>query len=218
MAALPSTNNSLLVLVLDGVYRQQCAKKLVRLLKKREGVISVSIHLPTRAAFIEYRPKSVSKSEIHQTIREAGYGVLAQTDRHSTDPELALLAVQRELARYRTRTVAAIALWGAFVFTDSFDFSDYTLWLMATALVFWAGAHFHKGALRALKTFSPDLNLLASLSALLIYAQGTLTLATRSLSLDQPHQPYWLQLAALIALTNLGRLLEKQALASQARA
>ena len=212
------SDRSLLVLVLDGVYRQPCAKRVVRRLERLPGVSSVSIHLQTHTAFIEYQPSAVSAGQMHQAIKEAGYGVLAQTDRHSTDPALALLAVQNELARYRTRTVAAVLLWAAFVFTDAFQFSVYSLWMLATALVLWCASHFHRGALRALKTLSPDLNLLVSVSSLLIYLQGTAASVARFMSLDQPYHTYWAQLAAIVALTNFGLLLEKQALSSQARA
>ena len=166
------TDRALLVLVLDGVYRQPCARRVTRRLEKLPGVLAVSIHLPTRAAFIEYQPSLAQPQRLHQAIQEAGYGVLAQTDRHSTDPALALLAVQKEIARYRTRTAASVLLWAAFVFTNAFQFSVYSLWLLATALVFWGGIHFLKGGLRAIKTLSPDLNLLVSVSALVIYAHG----------------------------------------------
>ena len=47
---------------------------------------------------------------------------------------------------------------------------------------------------------------------------GTAASATRFMSLEQSYNTYWPQLAAIIALTNFGRLLEKQTLSSQARA
>lgn len=217
MPASPRTDSALLIAVLDGVYRQPCARRVARRLEKIQGVLAVSIHLPTRSAFIEYDPALTGPAAFQAAIKEAGYGTLASTDRHSADPGLALLAVNRELARYRYRTAASILLWGAFVFAGALQFSVYSAWLLATVLVFWCGAHFHRGALRAVKTLSPDINLLVSFSSLLIYAQGTAAMATRYLSLERDYSVYWPELAALIALTNLGQLLERQAASSHAK-
>eukprot|EP00817_Percolomonadidae_sp_ATCC50343_P006597 CAMPEP_0117424632 /NCGR_PEP_ID=MMETSP0758-20121206/5014_1 /TAXON_ID=63605 /ORGANISM="Percolomonas cosmopolitus, Strain AE-1 (ATCC 50343)" /LENGTH=1148 /DNA_ID=CAMNT_0005208531 /DNA_START=395 /DNA_END=3841 /DNA_ORIENTATION=+ len=87
---------------------------------------------------------------------------------------------------------------------------NFLLFIMVTPVQFWAGLHFHTSALRALKHFSADMNVLISLATTVAYFSSTF-MFIYSVALFKPVHVSFETAAMVIAFQSLGKYLESLA-------
>lgn len=195
------------VIPLEGVHCASCVARIEKGLNAMPGVARVSVNLPSKTAFLAYDPAQVGQAAIGEKIEALGYKMLAFTESAGAAENTALLELEREKGLMLKRFVLGLFLTG-FLLTDHFfDYSDYTM-LTAAALAWWfAGKHFHRGFLRALKARSADMNTLVSLSTSVTFFYGVFVTLFPAASSAHVHAQ-WHEVAMLITFINLGRWLE----------
>lgn len=62
-----------------GMSCASCAAKVEKALKQKEGVTNAHVNIAVEKATIDYNSNEVKKEELEKTIRDLGYGVLAET-------------------------------------------------------------------------------------------------------------------------------------------
>lgn len=222
------------VLPVEGISCASCVEKIESALKKKDGVISVSLNFATERATVEFLPAVISLDEIIDTIKGLGYGV-AETG--GVEAEDIVAREEREkraaLRRLWTRFVTGLTLTiGVFAFT----YPEYSgihsllglskkqyLWIqliLATPVQFWCGYDFHRGMLVALRHRSADMNTLISVGTFAAYLYSlTVTLfPDYFISRGFPIDAYFDTAAAIITLILLGRFLEARAKAQTSQA
>ncbi len=222
------------VLPVEGISCASCVEKIEGALKKKDGVISVSLNFATERATVEFLPAVISLDEIIDTIKGLGYGV-AETGGVEAEDIVAREEQEKRAALRRlwTRFVTGLTLTiGVFAFT----YPEYSgihsllglskkqyLWIqliLATPVQFWCGYDFHRGMLVALRHRSADMNTLISVGTFAAYLYSlTVTLfPDYFISRGFPIDAYFDTAAAIITLILLGRFLEARAKAQTSQA
>ncbi len=64
---------------ITGMSCASCAAKVEKALQHQEGVINANVNIAVEKATISYNPNEVKKEQLESTIKDLGFGVLAET-------------------------------------------------------------------------------------------------------------------------------------------
>ena len=205
--AVPTIRFKKAVIPLEGVHCASCVARIEKGLNAMPGVARVSVNLPSKTAFLAYDPAQVDAAAISAKIENLGYKALAFTESAGAAENTALQELDREKTMFFRRFLLALLLTGLLLLGDMLAFSSYTMLVVAGLAWWFAGKHFHKGFMRALKARTADMNSLVSLSTSVTFFYGVfLTLAPVYSGGAQRAQ--WHEVGLLITFINLGRWLE----------
>lgn len=194
------------IIPLEGVHCASCVLRLETGLSSLPGLRRVSVNLPSRTAFVTYDPAAARPETIAAKIGELGYKALTITDSAAGAGNIAASGLEAERDRMFRRFGGAAALTALLSLDMIVRLPPALLAAAAAAAWGWSGAHFHTGALRALRARTADMNTLVSLSTSVIFFYGLLVTLVPDFA---PHQPaQWHELGMLVAFINLGRWLE----------
>ncbi|MET0834891.1 MAG: cation transporter, partial [Actinomycetota bacterium] len=145
-------------LPIEGMTCGACAARIERGLNRLDGVASASVNLAAERATVVYHPEVTGPPAFAEKVSALGYAVGRDPD---ADPAGAA----------RTRLVAAAALTGPVLLLAMFPALQYPGWawlaaVLATPVVLWAGAGFHRAALTGLRHRTATMDTLVSLGTL----------------------------------------------------
>ncbi|OGS07991.1 MAG: copper-translocating P-type ATPase [Elusimicrobia bacterium RIFOXYA12_FULL_51_18] len=205
--ALPAIKIKKVVIPLEGVHCASCVARVESGLAGMPGVMRVSVHLPSRTAFLSYDPGLATTDAITRKIAEMGYKALAVSESPAKAENIAGAELEREKNMFFKKFLVSLVITCFLLLGGVYDFSPYTM-MMAAAFVWgWCGFHFHAGMLRSLKARAADMNTLVSLSTGATFFYGVfITLFPGVMSMSYHAQ--WHEVAMLVTFINLGRWLE----------
>ena len=202
----PALNIKKAVVPLEGVHCASCVARLEKGLGALPGMARVTVHLPSKTAFLSYDPGLLGAEAITAKVADLGYRVLAFSESTVAAGNTALAELDREKNMFLSRLLLAAFLTGFMLLDYFFGFSQYTM-IVAAALAWGAaGWHFHAGFLRALKARTADMNSLVSLSTSVMFFYGIYI--TVSPPEGVHYHAQWHELGMLVTFINLGRWLE----------
>lgn len=193
------------VMPLEGVHCASCVARLEDGLGALPGVARVSVNLPSKTAFLTYDPGLTGQKAVEERVAELGFTSLAFSESAAAAENTALKELEREKAVFLRRFVLAVVLTVLLLLGSAFNFSQYTMLVVAGLLWWYAGKHFHRGAARAFRARSADMNSLVSLSTSVTYFYGVYLTVFPP---DMHYHAQWHEVGMLIAFINLGRWLE----------
>jgi Cu+-exporting ATPase len=209
-------------LPIRGMSCASCVAAVEGALKSVPGVMLADVNLATEEATVQAVPLVVSREQLAQAVRGAGYEVGPEVEAVSADAE------RRErmhhLHRLRTRTIFS-ALCAALIMlaTNQGYFPGlravprpvmlWALLALATPVQFWAGWQFYRGAWAALRRRSADMNTLIAVGTSAAYFYSlVMTVVPEVLRVAaQRAEVYYDTAAVIITLILLGRYLEARA-------
>ena len=195
------------VIPLEGVHCAGCVERIERGLAALPGIRRVSVHLPSRTAFLTYDPALATPEGITLKIAELGYKALAVSRSPAKAANIAGAELERERRRFLKKFLVSLAVTGFLLLGVVFDSSPYTMMIAAAFAWGWCGSHFHAGLIRSLKARTADMNTLVSLSVSVTFFYGVfVTIFPAAMSM--PYHAQWHEIAMLITFINLGRWLE----------
>src|SRR5829696_2773617 len=148
-------------LPIEGMTCAACATRIGRGLATLEGVERADVNLAAARATIVFDPADVDEADFRTTIEALGYGVPDP----GTDPELEHLdRLQRRLVVAVILTVPTVAL--SMVGPLQFDGWPWLAAALATPVVLWSGAGFHRAALVNLRHRTATMDTLVSMGTL----------------------------------------------------
>src|SRR5262245_32526023 len=148
-------------LPIEGMTCAACATRIGRGLAKLDGVERADVNLASARATIVYDPDAVDEPAFRRTIEGLGYGVAEA----GTDPELAHLArLRRRLVVAAILTVPTVAI--SMIGPLQFEGWPWIAGLLATPVVLWCGAGFHRAALVNLRHGAATMDTLVSMGTL----------------------------------------------------
>ena len=193
-----------------------CALNVEKALKKRSGVLKANVNLATAKATVLYDPSLVSRTDLVQVIRDAGYGVAAAAEAPGAEAD----KVYRELrgSVIWGGILAAIIFLGSmrhwFPWVPAFLQNFFVLWALATPVQFYLGARFYRAAWSALRHGSANMNTLVAVGTSAAYlfsvAETLLPRFFGQAGVKEP-QVYFDTSAVIIVLILFGRMLEARA-------
>jgi Cu+-exporting ATPase len=188
-------------LELEGMTCASCAARIERKLNKLDGV-EATVNFATEEASVHCDP-AVPVERLVEAVEAAGYQAHeAGAGQHHHDEPLAALTRRLAVALLLTIPVAILAM----VDGARFRGSDWVALALSTPVVFYAGAAFHRAALRGARHGAASMDTLISLGTLATWLWSTVVIAG---ALDT--DTYFEVAAVVTSFVVLGRYLETRA-------
>ena len=195
------------VIPLEGVHCASCVQRIERGLAGMPGIRRVSVHLPSRTAFLTYDPVLITAEAMKQRIAELGFKALAVSQSPANAVNIAGAEQEREKYQFFNKFIVSLVITGFLLLGGVFDSSPYTMMIAASFAWGWCGSHFHIGLIRSLKARAADMNTLVSISTSVTFFYGVfITVFPAAMAMSYHAQ--WHEVAMLITFINFGRWLE----------
>ncbi len=223
----------------EGMTCAACVNRITRFLRQVDGVDEATVNLAAESATVRFDPARVGLAQLGAAVEAAGYearmpsgapgddapaGVAQVAEARSERDE----AAARHLASLRRRLVVAVVLtipllgglarmtvapWLPAILTEPlFQLA------LATPVQFWAGWPFYRGAVKALRHRTADMNTLIAVGTSAAYGYSLATILVpdffraAGLGMDGAELPLYFDTSAVIvALILTGRYLEARA-------
>src|SRR5215208_1045181 len=186
-------------LALEGMTCASCAARIERTLNKLDGV-QATVNYATETAAVRYDPHVVAPDALVAAVESVGYNAAPAQKEHEHDYD----------AR-PTRLLVALVLATPLVLLAmipplQFAGWEWLVFALATPVVFWSGAQFHRAALLNARHGAATMDTLVSLGTLAAWTWSTVVLLA---GLDA--DGYFEVAAVITALVLLGRFFEAHA-------
>jgi Cu+-exporting ATPase len=187
---------------LEGMTCASCAMRIEKKLNKVEGV-DATVNFATEQALVTYDPQ-VGVDALIAVVEAAGYGAhqASSTSVHGYDEPARIMRRRLVVSVLLTVPTALLAMVPPLQFPNW----EWVAFLLATPVVFWCGAGFHRAALKAARHHSASMDTLISMGTLAAWTWSTVVLTA---SLDE--DTYFELAAAFTTFILLGRYLEARA-------
>jgi Cu+-exporting ATPase len=195
----------------EGMTCAACAARIEKNLNKLQGV-EASVNLATEKATVRFEPDANDVAAIIQRIRDSGYDAQVARAGEIRDHSI-------ELKRARLDFLIAAVLSAPFLLEMALMFSGghgalpgWLQWLLATPVQLWSARRFYRGAWKALRGGTANMDVLVALGTSVAYLFSS---AVLFLNLDE--HLYFEAAAVVITLVLLGKYLEARAKAKAAQ-
>ncbi|HEX6539803.1 MAG TPA: heavy metal translocating P-type ATPase [Candidatus Dormibacteraeota bacterium] len=213
--AAASTAPSAIELHVEGMTCASCVRRVERALGKVEGVVSASVNLATETAEVGLGAP-LEEAALVAAVERAGYGAEIMSAHRTAAEEAAERRARRHQAiRARLLQIAVGAVLSGGVLVAAYAFpkpawSPYIQFALALPVWVWVGSVFHRGALKALRHGSANMDTLVSLGSSVAFVYSVVAMfALRGEAL------YFDVAALIVTLIAVGKFLE---LAARGRA
>jgi Cu+-exporting ATPase len=209
--SVPSRQMEIQVL---GMHCSACATRLEKVLNALPGV-SANVNFASERALARWTPGVTEAAHILTAIQEAGFQATTPNSNASEKENTGkILAERAEFRLFLYAALLCLPLLGQMPFMLFFgdahqhgELPRLLQLMLATPVQFWIGARFYRGAWRALKNGSANMDTLVVLGTSAAWGFSTVVTV-----LGFTHQPVYFEGAAVvIMLVLLGKLLETRA-------
>jgi Cu+-exporting ATPase len=206
---------------IEGIVCASCVQKIERALLDVRGVVKAAVNLATGRARVEFLPSEVSLGELKRTIESTGYKVLempAETDSADVERSIRLKEYRALKLRFISGIILAVIIFVGsmrhwFPWVPRFLNNFTVLWALTTPVQFLIGWTFLRGAWKAFRHRTADMNTLVAVGTLSAYLYSAAVTLFPALFRRAGLMPavYFDTSAFIIALILFGRLLEARA-------
>ncbi len=162
--------DSRLELDIEGMTCSACQSFVEKALREQPGVSQASVNLMLNRATVRFDPALITPQQLRQAVEDTGYGATLPSPRRSAreEDEDRDARLSREYQHLRRKALPTVALGLMLMAAMPFFGHDQPLWiwtqfLLATAVLLWAGTPFFRRAASALRHGNADMNVLFAL-------------------------------------------------------
>jgi P-type Cu2+ transporter len=204
-----------------GMSCASCASNVESTLSKQSGVLFAAVNLASEAATVEYDPEVVQPTALKEVISSIGYDLITDESEKAKE-ELESLQVKR----YRTmrlRTLLALVLALPLLLISmvfmKIPYSHFIMWALATPIM-WLGRSFFINGWKQARHGSASMDTLVSLSTGIAYLFSIFNTLFPQFWVNHGLEAhvYFEAAGVVIALVQLGKLLEERAKANTSSA
>ncbi|WIG58128.1 MAG: P-type ATPase [Ktedonobacterales bacterium] len=168
-------------LAITGMTCASCVRRVERSLSRVRGVTEASVNLATERATVTYAPNATSVADLTSAVEHAGYGaeeIVVAPLAHASDVDGALPELEdataarrlRDLRHKRNTLLLGIALTIpvsvlSMFLMNRFPGENYLLLALTIPIWGYVGWDFHRTALRVLRHFGANMDVLVSLGS-----------------------------------------------------
>lgn len=203
-------------LSITGMTCANCAMKVEKELNKQTGVEKAAVNFATERATVQYEPGEVTIDKLIHAVEQVGYGAVVYDDAHKQ--KIAAMKEKEVKKMKRDVWISAILtapmilamifmMVGVHSSIIMFFENRWVQLILATPVQFWIGARYYKGAYNALKSKSPNMDVLVAMGTSAAY----LLSIYNGFFAQREHQLYFESSAMIITLILLGKYLEQRA-------
>jgi len=222
----PSTPIQIVSFDVEGMTCASCVNRITRFLRQVDGVEDANVNLATESATVRFDPAATDIVRLAGAVEAAGY--VARVDRIDADDEgTAPSFAERNLADTRRRLIVAAALTvplllglAQMTFAPALPSLLANGWfqlVLATPVQLYAGWPFYRGAIKALRHGSADMNTLVAVGTSAAYGYSVAAIAfpdffrAAGIGTGGELPLYFDTASVIITLILLGRFLEARA-------
>lgn len=203
-----------------GMTCASCVRRVETFIKKGPGVQDATVNLATESATVTYDESLTGEEAIKKLVKESGYEPYDVTmdedggaDRERREKELAAVFTRFAVSAALTVPVVFIAMRDMLPmggFSIHGETAALVMFLLSTPVIFWGGAQFMTGAVKAAKQRSSDMNTLIAVGTLSAYIFSVVSaFAPKLVSTSGETPPVYFETAAvIITLILMGKYLE----------
>ncbi|MEI6409003.1 MAG: HAD-IC family P-type ATPase, partial [Bacteroidota bacterium] len=199
-----------------------CAVSVETTLQQQPGVLSAAVNFATEQAQVEYLPNMITPAAMKTALQSTGYDLVADESEEAREALEQLHQSRFETLRRRTILAVALAVPLAVLgmFFMQLPYVEYTMWALATPLVFGPGRTFFINAWKQARHRSANMDTLVALSTGIAYVFSVFN----TLFPEFWHQRglhgyvYFEASGVVIAFVLLGKMLEERAKGNTASA
>ncbi len=215
-----------IVIPIVGLRCASCVRRVQKGLAGLEGVIDASVDLAASSARVAYSPGVISPKDLAKAVENLGYSVSLSAGEAKDALDCERTAREAALRNLKIRFLAGVALVIPLLLVVSWQdlgLSRFVLLsrrtnfllqlLLQLPIQFWIGGRFYKGAWKALKNRTGNMDTLVATGTGAAFCYSALVTFFPSLFSAQglPAEVYFDTTAVIILLILLGRFLETRA-------
>ena len=222
MAETNETVKQTTTISVGGMTCAACVRRVEMAIKSMPGVGEVAVNMATARATVQHAAVWAGEHALKEVVTDQGYEYLGVFGEVVGDPVGE--ARERELQELKTKFMLGAGLsiaiffgsmqhWFPFLMFIPQRIMFFVLFFLTTPVVFWVGARFYVGAIKAARQKTADMNTLVAVGVLAAYlysALATFAPAFFAVAGMMPHV-YYDGAATIVTLILLGRLLEAKA-------
>ncbi|MGA3086101.1 MAG: cation-translocating P-type ATPase [Thermodesulfobacteriota bacterium] len=209
----PDLNDPLskeLILKVEGMWCSACSWLIEGVLVRSQGILEVQALFSSDLVRIKYLPHQVSQEEIQDQLSQLGFRPSSLQETSASAEERKNVQLRLGISAILTFHVMMISLiLDAGFFQDlgitAIGYFSYSLWILATPVLFYGGYPILKRALMGLGHGVPNMEVLIAIGALSAYGYSLFQVGRGGLHL------YFDTASMLIVLVLLGKYLESRA-------
>jgi len=194
-----------------------CANSTETILTAQPGVLSATVNYANATAQVEYVPGITDAQQLRAAVQSIGYDLMVDDSAEAAESLEALQ--QSHFKSLQKRTIGAILLSIPLVIIGmtpalmNQGWANYSMWLLATPVVFVFGRQFYVGAYKQAKHRSANMDTLVALSTGVAYLFSVFNVLFPGFwhSRGLHAHVYFESAAVVIAFILLGKLLEERA-------
>lgn len=206
--------------LITGMTCAACSSRIERVLNKLDGIDTATVNLAMETGTVEYNPSRLTPADIISRIEKAGYGATVKVEKNAGADDFRQKDLEKQQGKFVFSLILTIPLLWAMVshfsFTSFIYLPDMLMnpWVqlaLATPVQFFIGWQFYRGAYKALKNKSANMDVLVALGTSAAYFYS-LYLSIASIG-SGAHmvELYFETSAVIITLIILGKLFEVRA-------
>lgn len=202
------------VLKISGMTCAACSAKIERKLNKLEGVDNINVNLIAEKATFEYNKNEVKLNDIINMIKNLGYGAEIEED---INPDKDKENKEKEIRNLKMFLIVSVILSLPLILamiTMIFGIdipilhNPYLQLIIATPVQFVIGFRFYKNAFYAIKSKSPNMDVLVAMGTSSAYFYSVYNVFFQVVKIGKMKDLYFEASAIIITLILLGKYLE----------
>jgi len=214
-----TVGNGTITFPVTGMTCAACQSRVQRALEAEPGVLDATVNLVTRSAAVRYDPAAISPERLVDAVRATGYDAELPASEEDVLAEQ-LVSVAPEVAEARKLTARAVVSVLAGVFAMSISMVsmgnpvvNYSLLAITTAIMVWAGRDIYRGAWKAVRHGSADMNTLVAIGTGSAYVYSVIATVAPHLFMRNgiAADVYYEAVIFIIGLVLAGRAIEARA-------
>jgi Cu+-exporting ATPase len=202
------------VLKISGMTCASCSAKIERKLNKLDGVENVNVNLIAEKATFDYNEKKLKLTDIINVVQGLGYG--AETiedsnpdkDKEKKEREIKNLRVQLIISAVISLPLVIAMITAMLGIKIEWIHNSYLQFLIATPVQFIIGYRFYKGAFYAIKSKSPNMDVLVVMGTSAAYFYSVYNVFYQVVQKGMMKDLYFEASTIIITLILLGKYLE----------
>lgn len=206
--------------LITGMTCAACSSRIEKVLNKLDGINTATVNLALETGTVEYNPSRLTPTDIIARIEKAGYGATVKVEKNEGAEDFRQKELEKQQGKFVFSLILTIPLLWAMVshfsFTSFIYLPDMLMnpWVqmaLATPVQFFIGWQFYRGAYKALKNKSANMDVLVALGTSAAYFYSIyLSIASIGSGAHMVEQ-YFEASAVIITLIILGKLFEVRA-------
>lgn len=166
-----------IILKVKGMSCTACSNRIEKILNKSDGISSASINFAAEKITIEYEPSKISLIDIKNKVSKIGFELVEEENKNNIDEdEIKIAKAKKNMMKSVVLSSIIMILMIFHMFIKPIPFYIPIIAILGLPIIFGTGRHVHIASFKAIKSKSPNMDVLVSLGSLPPYLIGLMAI------------------------------------------